>query len=72
LPKGVTRVLQGCYKGVTRVLQGCYKEVRRVFKGFQKSASRVLEVFKGVQVRIDVQAGCAGAYRCASRVCRCV
>jgi hypothetical protein len=24
LIRGVTRVLQGCYKGVTRVLQGCY------------------------------------------------
>jgi hypothetical protein len=28
--KGVTRVLQGCYKNV---LQGCYKGVTRVLQG---------------------------------------
>jgi hypothetical protein len=35
--KGVTRVLQGCYKGVTRVLQGCYKGVTMVLQGCHKT-----------------------------------
>jgi hypothetical protein len=47
---GVWRVLQGCYegvtRGVTRVLQECYKSVTRVLQECYKSVARVLQGWK--------------------------
>jgi hypothetical protein len=72
--KGVTKVLQQCYKGITTVLLGFYKSVTRVLQqcnkgittlslGFYKGVTRVLQqCYKGITTVLP------GCYKSVTRV----